>query len=344
MFNIRSMGCIIFTTALFLTWTYPARAETDEEKLRLLETYAPRVWMNQNEEYFPSAVEWAFQHMVRFKGPDGRYWLRTKQQLSSPSNDSLPLFRGNLDSAPVYAFWVEKPTSELEKQLLARGQMTTPNIVDLVYFFYYPYNRGKEVANTIWGNHVSDWEHISVRLEAVKTDGVRSLQPTKVYIAAHNFGGDYPWGEIAKVVPNELQRQALRIEGTFHPVIYSAWGSHGSWKDPGAHVYDTAVGTDLTDHCNNGTAWDTWGNVVAFDYNSKKGLGSNRWPRWMGEDFEAAGEGPDQADPANGAIYRWGNPQDNGDAGIIAKIAGQNRLENGPTGPISKDTWGPNLR
>ena len=37
-------------------------------------------------------------------------------------------------------------------------------VADLVYFFYYPYNRGKEVLFTIWGNHVGDWEHITVRL------------------------------------------------------------------------------------------------------------------------------------------------------------------------------------
>ena len=50
--------------------------------------------------------------------------------------------------APVYAFYAEK------------GE----GVVDLVYFFWYPYNRGKEVLDTIWGNHVGDWEHITVRL------------------------------------------------------------------------------------------------------------------------------------------------------------------------------------
>lgn len=48
--------------------------------------------------------------------------------------DTLPFFGGDLDGAPVYAFYADKGS----------------NIVDLVYFFYYPYNRGKEVVDTIW--------------------------------------------------------------------------------------------------------------------------------------------------------------------------------------------------
>jgi hypothetical protein len=39
---------------------------TDEEKLNLLASYAPRVWIAWNESYWPSSVDWAFPHLERF--------------------------------------------------------------------------------------------------------------------------------------------------------------------------------------------------------------------------------------------------------------------------------------
>ncbi|MCA9701215.1 MAG: Vps62-related protein, partial [Myxococcales bacterium] len=112
-----------------------------------LEKYAPRIWFTAGEGYMPSEVEWAFPFLERFPDGEGKYWVRTTAALDSPS-DTLPFFAGELATAPIYGYWADKGGG----------------IVDLVYFVYYPYNRGKEVANTIWGNHVGDWEHITVRL------------------------------------------------------------------------------------------------------------------------------------------------------------------------------------
>src|SRR5688572_7843595 len=120
----------------------------EDPRLLALRTYAPRVWLHPDEEYFPSSVEFAFAAMTRFVGGDGNYWIRSTQPLDSPSDDSPPFFTGDLDGAPVYAFYADKGG----------------DIVDLVYFFWYPYNRGKSAVDTIWGNHVGDWEHITVRL------------------------------------------------------------------------------------------------------------------------------------------------------------------------------------
>ncbi|MEQ8764659.1 MAG: Vps62-related protein [Planctomycetota bacterium] len=323
-----------------------ATGHTDAEKLQVLQQYAPRVWMARGEQYFPSSVEWAFPQMKRVKR-GGSYWLYAKQELSSPSDDSLPLFKGNLQSAPVYAFWVEKPASELEQQLIDQGLRDTATVVDLVYFFYYPYNRGKEIADTIWGNHVSDWEHITVRLREKVVEDVPRLVPDQVYISAHDFGGAHEWSQVAKVVPTELERQILGIEGTEHPVIYSAWGSHGCWAQPGSHDYkDLGILGDLTDHCSEGLPWNTWQKVEGYDFVRKKSLSGGEWPRWMGSDFSAPGPGPDPSDPASGAIFRWGNGEWNGNdaAALISSVGGESRLNDGPTGPISKGVWNPDPR
>ena len=286
-----------------LAFASPARANDASSQLELLTTYAPRVWLAPGEEYFPASVDWAAPYLERYRHDDGQYWIRTRQGLDSPSDDSLPLFAGHLDSAPAYAFWVDKGEA-----------------VDLVYFFYYPYNRGKSILNTIWGNHVGDWEHITVRLTRQRDTG--AWTPSQAYISAHDFGGAYPWEEITK-------------QGT-HPVVYSAKGSHGLWKDPGNHTYkDLGLLGDLVDHCGQGTAWDTWERLAAFDFGTKTGLSDTPWPAWMEDDFKLPGQG-DPADPLSGPIYRWGNTKEGCGAEVVS---GECRLNNGPTGPISKGVW-----
>ncbi len=297
--------------------------EPPDPRLEALITYAPRVWLDVAEEYWPSSVEWAFADLVRFADGDGQYWVRSAAPLASPS-DELPFFHGDLDGAPVYAYWADKGAG----------------VIDLVYFFYYPYNRGKSVVDTIWGNHVGDWEHITVRVLQQPDD---SLIPDQVYLSAHSFGGAYAWADVDKV------------EDT-HPVVYSAWGSHGVWKDPGDHVYQTIgttdpffdvcitlVCTDLTDLTSQGTAWDTWLRVEGFDYFAQEGLGESVWPAWMSDQFTDPGAGNPTV-PGMGPIFRWGNPEDCSTLGIdISDLIGVCRLEDGPTGPVSKSTWGPGL-
>lgn len=35
--------------------------------------------------------------------------------------------------------------------------------VDLIYFSFFPYNLGKVALGSVYGNHVGDWEHVTVR-------------------------------------------------------------------------------------------------------------------------------------------------------------------------------------
>lgn len=296
-------------------------APAPDPRLAALETYAPRVWLHPDEEYFPSSVEFAFGHMTRFQDDQSQHWIRSTAALESPS-DTLDFFAGDLAGAPVYAFYADKGGG----------------VVDLVYFFWFPYNRGKSVVDTIWGNHVGDWEHITVRLLRQPDE---SLLPQQVYLSAHSFGGAYGW--------DEVERHAET-----HPVVYAAWGSHGLWSAPGDHVYMTIgeevlgvcvtiVCADLTDETAAGIAWDTWERVAGFDYGAKEGLGGESWPVWMSDAFTEPGAPPPEV-PGGGPIYRWGNAEDCSTLGVdISDLIGVCRLEDGPTGPVSKDTWGPEL-
>jgi len=316
---------------------------TDEEKLNFLATYAPRVWLAQNESYWPSPVEWAFPHLVRTPcldigvamvcgtpHPEAQYWLFTKEGVEG--SGVLDFFRGcngystsnpcTINDVPIYAYWVKKST---------QVDGTLFDYVDLVYFFYYPYNRGKEVANTVWESHVGDWEHVTVRLMWAYDDQTGwSLQPMQVYLSAHDFGAIYEWAEIPKI--NDT-----------HAIIYSAWGSHGVWLTAGENDYGevcyVVACEDLTDWTSQGTPWDTWNYLEAFDYNTKQGLGGSTWPLWMSEDFTNPGTCGDPSNPVCGPIYRWGNTENE----CYSDPIGRCLMTTGPTGPVSKGVWSPGI-
>lgn len=324
----------------------------------------------EGEIYFPSSVEWAFEHMNRAfpvllpEAP--KWWLFTKDSLSSPS-DVLPYFHGcdgastgspcSLTETPVYAFW-----DEVEFDV--SGDWV--KVYDLIYFFYYPYNRGKAISafplnGTVLGNHVGDWEHVSVRLTPQWDEQSGwSLKPAQIYLSAHDFGRNYLWDQISKTegypifLPLILQQgspalvdQAQQVEQTntvdqtiwftTHPVVYAAWGAHGLWRDPGEHVYKHLpawLGV-LSDWTGEGIAWETWHLVSASDYDTETGLGGATWPVWMSKDYNDPSIG--NADPASGPIYRWGNSEWGCVDFFGERLAC--RLEDGPTGPVDKGVW-----
>ncbi len=272
----------------------PGNAYSDAAKRQLLQTFAPRIWFAQGEVYFPSSVEYTFPYVDRYLNPNsGKYELKTKVDLN-PYNLKLPYFVGDLANAPIYAFWVEKEYGN----------------VDLVYFQFSAYDLGKTVLGTEVGDHVGDWERITVRLAKFEDNNTQYVKPVQVLYGAHSFSTVYRWDEVDK------------INGT-HPVGYSAFGSHGMWKDPGNHVYKDLVVVQLIDVANQGTAWDTWNNIQAFQYFPNQGTGvglGNPFPAWLGRDF---------SNPNSGAIYRFGNPAQ-------GSFFGQPLLADGPTGPQEK--------
>lgn len=85
-----------------------------------------------------------------------------------------------------------------------------------------------------FGNHVGDWEHITIRF----VDGYI----TKAYLAAHSGGKELRWG----------YKYLRFIEGS-HLKAYAAKGSHGSYYNYGNHKYEELEnGDSLVDECNAG--------------------------------------------------------------------------------------------
>eukprot|EP00795_Rhopilema_esculentum_P009269 gene9269-16961_t len=218
------------------------------------------------------------------------------------------------------------------------------NVVrDFIYWAFFPYNRGKNVCIggakfgrcfggcTVMGNHVGDWEHVTVRLV--------NNRPSKMYVGAHNFGGIYSWNgrTFAKEAQKKLRDQfQLAVTGvnspgsesfvalcndklTFsrdgHPIVYSAVGSHGMWTRRGRITYKTIKnGEKLQDLVSTGTAWDTWRKMVMIPYSKHRHYRGNlKWMNFKG---------------------RWGDPKRG--CVLLEKISGECRLNSGPTGPAAK--------
>jgi len=92
-------------------------------------------------------------------------------------------------------------------------------VFDFVYYAFYPYNQGKPVDNQVFGNHVGDWEHVTLRISFRNSPNPRLLQ---AFISQHSGGECLTPSNITFVVD------------TPHPIFYVARGSHGTYNKPGA--------------------------------------------------------------------------------------------------------------
>lgn len=220
--------------------------------------YAPRVFLHSDESCFPSSVEW-FQQHTHIQG--GRYV--TDQALGCDSCTEPVFLDGkhpNHEVAPTYAMIVPKGNQ----------------ITDIVYWMFYPYNNGKRVCigwyspwgcvggYSTFGNHVGDWEHMTVRL----VNG----QASQVFLSQHANGQTFNWGD-----------SSLAYDGT-HPLVFSAKGSHGLYPDARRHIYKNLPNGDfLADDTNHGPQWDTWQNLKVIQWKPIGQFeGGNQWLNFNG--------------------------------------------------------------
>ena len=270
-------------------------ALTDGKKAELLKTFAPRIWWARGEEYFASTVENAAENMERVLTDRG-YTYRIAQ-LDGPDYKCDYLY-GSADNCKAYSFAVEKE----EKYL------------DLSYYVFTPYNKSKVVFGMEFGNHIGDWEHITVRLMKYEEKGKAYCRPIIVEFSAHSFRNFYPWTDVSVV------------DGT-HPEVYTALGSHGMWKDGGSHVYADAKIAKLTDECSRGTEWDLWKNdsLETYSYDpftlTGKGIGNSVWNSCFDTDYY---------NENSNSVTNWGN------RGWYPPVMLYPKLQGGPRGPQSQ--------
>jgi hypothetical protein len=227
------------------------KSATSNEELRggtvdsvVINAFAPRIRMAPGEYYWPSSTQFFLQNVHEENGS-----LVTNQPLGCDSCTDPQFLDGQQPdqiSVPIYAEVVPRTVN---------GQPT--NVTDVIYWSFYPYNNGKSVCigwyspwgcvggYSTFGNHVGDWEHMTVRF----VDG----RPDKIYMSQHANGLTFNYGD-------------KRLFSTgFHPEVFAAKGSHGLYPDAARHIYETIFNGDfLADDTGYGVAWDTWNNVVTI--------------------------------------------------------------------------------
>jgi len=309
---------------------------------QLVTNWAPRVWLHSQEPFYPSSVPFHLRHTeVRDQyesvvhpsplSPDtlptgeetGGWHLNTPQDMECV-NCFQDFFSGEpVSSVPSYVFVTEHNDS--------------CQTVDITYSLFYPFNYGKDVCLGVeaggacigswmtFGNHVGDWEHVSLRLQGG--------QPVQIYVGVHSFGAWYDWdiasGKFLFSEGSHLLRRTYRegrfldvkttvnypaelvLEETGHPVVFSANGSHGVWAGAGKHTYLHILTVHLDDWCEEGVSWDTWNNLEIIE--------TGDWDSFTGNDTWVGFRGD------------WGNVEKMNCE--FEPLVGECGLVGGPTGP-----------
>lgn len=244
----------------------------DDTKAMLLKKYAPRLWWDENENYYASSVEFALNNLKRGLSPDG--YMLYLEELDKQSY-KCDYFYGDKDNMKGYGFAAEKEYTYL----------------DLSYYFFFPFNKAKTILGMDFGNHVGDWEHVVVRLKLFNENKKLYYAPVLVQYSIHSQRIYMPW------------TQAPKYKDT-HLVGYIANGSHGIWPYAGKNVYVDAVVIKLTDICSQGEVWDLWegNNLETYKYDAINqvgaAIGDSEWKSCFNHDYY---------NEDSDSVIRWGN-------------------------------------
>jgi hypothetical protein len=272
---------------------------------RIAHAFAPDVYQHGAEEFMPSDVEYHLAHTTI----EDAFMVA---ELSCAICTDPPFLRGKNpeeSAVPMYAVIHPKNGPARKTDGIAPGDA----VVDIVYWLFYPYQRGKSIGpilgdETTFGNHVGDWEHMTFRFV--------NARPYRVFLSAHAGGETYEFGD-------QNLEMHWAPSGRFRTVAYSALGTHALYARSGRHVYKKIkkLGVtllELVDETHRGARW--------------QGAESLEVLRW-----ERQGSYTGEYDWMN-LTARWGNSEQ----ACISELD-VCQLEDGPTGPASKKSMDPNF-
>ena len=297
----------------------------------LVRKYAPIYMLNVDEVYWQSTIDAFLPNMILQKasdssgdnlstfydGPMDRNVLAKQATLLGAANTNALAFlrtRADLNHASDTQTWFAsaRPTDPAKATAYAVVVEGAQKRLDIVYWWFFNYNQGKTVASTSWGNHVSDWEHVKVKLDGVDFAKPQNEVVVGVMYDHHGTQDNFKPGDGNTEFSG---RQVL---------VHLANGDHEAYAKAG--VYDRPMGTH--DYCKE--------NAYRFDQRE----GTVEIYVWNGSDFSAPSP---QAtanfkDPA-WLRYRgrWGNHERDSLAGQVSV------LESGPEGPFRPGEYAPPL-
>jgi len=310
-------------------------------------SWAPRVWLHPEEVFYPSTVQHHLDNVENRNKEEAVVQSSPIPQESllggEPTADWHLNTQNDLECVNCFEdFFSGQPADQVPSYAFVTEHNDSCSTVDVTYTLFYPFNYGKDVCIGLevggscvgdlrtFGNHVGDWEHVSLRLQGGR--------PTLIYVGVHSFGAWYEWDdgagkfnfqrgeplfhkEIRKRRSLQVSSSGVRMDVDYpkelfledgHPTVFSANGSHGVWAQEGKHTYLHILTVHLDDMCAKGQAWDTWNNLEIIETRDEADSyeGAQTWVDFRG---------------------RWGNAKKM--SCEFEPIVGECGVTGGPTGP-----------
>ncbi|KAG9231273.1 hypothetical protein BJ875DRAFT_124338 [Amylocarpus encephaloides] len=278
--------------------------------------YAPIVYMDTGEAYFPSDIG------AQIANTHPRVVLETIPDPPALTIDNLDILNSWGDGgSKVYltsnSDVTKGPTPCFLKGIVpdASGKTQTAiscaiiindhgcGQVDAYYMYFYAYNQGNTVFGQELGDHIGDWEHNMIRFSHGK--------PQAMWFSQHAGGQAFTYDAMEKIGKR--------------PVSYSAKGSHANYAVKGVHDHTipgyNLPGGPLQDYTSQGVVWDPTLNVYFYNYHAKN-----------------LTFGSINGSPLGAMYYRgqWGDAQYADEDERQKDFFGFKKFVGGPTGPVYK--------
>lgn len=277
---------------------------------------APLVWLDIEEEYFPSDMfaQVTNTHpeinLTSITNPPSPLTLHNLHFLNEYGNDGMNVYLTSNIDVTTDPIWLNGIVPDLRGK--TNGAISSVIVinhhdfgdVDVYYMYFYAYNRGNTVFYHELGDHIGDWEHNMIRFQ--------NGTPQAIWYSQHGNGQAFTY-------------KAVEKEG-IRPISYSAVGSHANYAIAGAHdhtIPDLNLPTGfLLDYTSQGTLWDP--TLSTYFYNYSISTAS----------FESINQSPLGAMHFKG---RWGDQQYlDSDPKQPPPFFGFRKFIGGPTGPWDK--------
>lgn len=282
--------------------------------------YAPLVWLDESEAYFPSDILAQVENthpLINFSAiidAPTPLTLENLDLLNMFGDNGKDVFLTSTIDVTTNPSWLEGviPDSQDGKTHGASSCAIIVNyhghgIVDAFYMYFYAYNQGNTVLFRELGDHIGDWEHNMIRFK----DG----KPEAMWFSQHGNGQAFTY--------NAVEKAGIR------PISYSATGSHANYAIAGAHDHSLPNNNlpfgFLIDHTSKGSLWDPTLNAYFYGYDPES------------DSFASLGDG---TSPLGAMNFRgkWGDEQYPGDDPRQGEpFFGFHKYVSGPTGPWDKN-------
>ncbi len=218
---------VILAGALLLPAPPMARADDADEQeatSALLQQYAPRVVVREQvqdcgpgEPFQPTSVDDVLANPdVTLLQPDGGTVAAPQASDLGGQPDAHLDFPGDpLNPGCDYEEWSRRISADTPPTLYARVASDPDHPGQLVaqYWFFWVYNDWND-------RHEGDWEMVQLAFDADTAAEALEGEPTSVAFAQHEGSETSAWSD-----------PKLRKDGTHHPVVYPAQGSHAAYFD-----------------------------------------------------------------------------------------------------------------